>query len=142
MAISYLWSVGSVTLHCSLVLMFALPLVQVALKRASHQTETNKDSQKRMMALVRRCLVLSLACVVTDITVMLTTLYALADYPSQLRHLLYNTNVMLNCTFLVASFKEWKDMLFPCGVVRRRLSSVGIGTVTSTTGKENVSNPD
>lgn len=135
LAISYIWSVGSLTMHCTLVLLFAYPLIKIALRKRTAATESNKESQKRMLALVRRCLILSIACIATDVTVMLVTSYVLrGGRYSQLRHLLYNINVLLNSTLIVASFKEWKAMIFPCveiGQYMRKMSTVGIAYTSS-----------
>lgn len=142
LAISYIWSVGSLTMHFTLVLMFAYPLIKVALRKRTDPTGSNKESQKRMLALVRRCLILSIACIVTDVTVMLVTSYVLRGGKySQLRHLFYNINVLLNSTLIVASFKEWKAMIFPCveiGQYVRKMSTVGVAyTSSSQLPKEN-----
>lgn len=145
LTISYMWSVGSVILHCTLVLMFAFPLTKLANQKINinNSSDSKTASQKRMLALVYRCLAMSFACVSTDIFVMLLTSYALKSRGlSQLRHLLYNINVLLDCIFIVASFKEWKQMLFPCVKKKAKIrANSGPCTTTFQMGKEQVVGP-
>lgn len=116
LTISYLWIFGSLILHCSMVLfMFGFPLLKVAVSNRGSSIESNQESQSRMMSLIRRCFIVSALIVATDFSVMLLSTYAFpGDELSQLRHVLYNTNVLVNCTLIVVSFKKWRTMFCPC----------------------------
>lgn len=114
LALSYVWTFGSIFLHTVLVLLFVYPLVRLLQIRNASVDIIRPDSNNDLGRVVRRCLLISIACVVTDIIVMLISEYssALSDN-SQLRHCIYNANVLFNSMAIVLTFKEWRLMFFP-----------------------------
>nr|XP_039265241.1 uncharacterized protein LOC120340908 [Styela clava] len=150
-AFGYLWTAGSISLHCTLVAMFVFPLIRLQSNSAevkpSKKGKVTSSSRKRLLALVRRCLIVSILCVLTDVFVMLFTEYVInGQNDSELRHFIYNLNVLVNITLIVISFKEWRQMLLPwttnCGQNNEDNSDeLMVGSLQTVT-KSVVNNPD
>lgn len=113
-ALSYVWTFGSIVLHTMLVLLFVYPLVKLLQIRNASVDIITPNSDNDLGRMVRRCLLISIACVATDVIVMLISEYStVLSGSSQLRQCIYNANVLFNSTAIVLTFKEWRSMFFP-----------------------------
>lgn len=117
--IPMMWTVTSSTLHVLMVFLYAYPLLKHAMntRKPTNRAEgisSGSTGNNGLMSLVRKCVVISLVCVVTDLTTMLITTYWIkTDYSTKLRHTLYNINAIFNVVCVVLSLKKWRDMLLP-----------------------------
>lgn len=107
--LSYLWTNGSIALHSLLLVLFAYPLAKaIRFREASSSADGSI-----MRALLLKCFLISLACVVTDLIVMALAEHSSALWSSQLRQCVYNLNVLFNATLLTLTFKDWRSIYCP-----------------------------
>lgn len=118
--LSNLWTASSLSMHVILVALFVFPLLRQYFMYGQRRDSQNPPpssatiSRNRLMALVQRCLIVSVLCVSSDVTINLVTEHVIKNYRySQLRHLLYNINVLGNVILITVSFKKWRAMLLP-----------------------------
>lgn len=117
----YSFLVGSQVLHGVLLLLFIYPLVKHTLmmrRQRKSQSSQSAEEKESLMRVVRRCTLLSILCIVTDVLVIIFSM-SVPDSPSKLRHFSYNVNAIINTVAIIASLVDWKRMLCPCGIRER-----------------------
>lgn len=113
-----LWISGSIAFHTILVVLFVCPLLKhyydqkTSAGDESPISKAVRETQCRLLSLVKRCILVSLLCITCDVLAeVLAHLHRRENF--QLRTLIYNVNILLNVLLVCCSFTEWKSMLFP-----------------------------
>ena len=112
-----------------LLALFIIPLVKhhyvmKAMSPKSNQhnrksTAYGKSGNSNFMGLVKRCVIVAIACVITDVTASITTIAI--QHPSA--KLVYDLNLIVNVTGCVLVFANWKQKLFPCVIKAQQTST-------------------
>lgn len=108
----YLWTIGSIIIHVLLVFLLVHPLAKsIRFRKTASQQSAAATNLSR---LIRRCLLISIFCVGTDILVTATSQYSdLFEGKRFLRECVYNANVVFNSVAITMTFKGWRVMCFP-----------------------------
>ena len=111
-----------------LLALFIIPLVKhhyvmkaMSPKSQQHNpksTAYGKNGNSNFMGLVKRCVIVAIACVITDVTASITTIAI--QHPSAI--LVYDLNLIVNVTGCVLIFATWRQRLFPCVLKARQTS--------------------
>ena len=103
-----------------LLALFIIPLVKhhyvmkaMSPKSKRHNRKSTvygKNGNSNFMGLVKRCVIVAIACVITDVTASITTIVI----QHRLAILVYDLNLIVNVAGCVLIFANWKQRLFPC----------------------------
>ena len=105
-----------------LLALFVIPLVkhhfslnaklQESTRSRSFSTVVKSDSGSNFIVLVKRCVLVAIVCVITDVFASVTTITV--QHPAA--KLIYDLNLLVNVGGCVFIFPNWKQMLLPCNL--------------------------
>ncbi|XP_078492196.1 uncharacterized protein LOC144747775 [Ciona intestinalis] len=80
-------------------------------------SSTNVPINKKILRIIKRSIVLATICILTDVTAMVLTTYALPqDGTPNFGYNIYDVSLLSNVICIILSFENYKTMIFPCAI--------------------------